>query len=112
MLRPGTSGNQPQRPQLIFFMITTIIIIGLAITIIFNWHEIKHRLYLRRSSWKYVYKYKQDIRNLYLKLADQGYIEEGYRKIGALRREIKDSFDKGKISRSQYEKLRKEFERY
>jgi hypothetical protein len=98
--------------ELKFFIIITIIIIGLVIATMFRWHEIKHKLY-RRSSWKYMYDYKQDIRDLYLKLAEEGYDDdEEHLKLGALKRKIKDLFDKGKINKSQYEKLMKEFERY
>lgn len=103
----------PTIDQLLFFMVTTTIIIVLAITIIFKWHDIKRWIHFRRNSRKLVHKYQKDIRSFYQKLAEGHYNKENYlEEIGKTRRKAKDLFDRRKISRSQHAKVEKEIERY
>jgi hypothetical protein len=121
MFRPGEINSTPQLygtslggpswglDELTFFVIATVIIIGLAIGVMFKWHEIKRLLYVKGNSWKHVYDNKHDIRNISLKLAEER-SKEVYSEMGSLKRKIKDLFDKREISRSQYEKLMNELE--
>ena len=94
--------------EILFFIITTIIIIWIAITIIFKWHNIKHWIYYKYNSWNYVRKCKKEIKSLNPKLTE----EKDLKQLGIVRRKVKDLFYKKKISKSQYDKLEKEIKQY
>lgn len=99
--------------HIIAFIITTIVIIGLAITIIFKWHDIKAWIDHKIGAWKDIDKNRKEMKRAFLKLEEGRYKkEEYYKELGKLRRKAKDLFDKGKISRSQHDKLKKEIEQY
>ena len=102
----------PTVDQLLFFMVATTIIIGPAITIIFKWHDIKHWIYFRGKSQKFVYKCKKELGSFYQKLAEGRDDEETYlNEIGKTRRKARIYLTK-EISRAQYAKIEKEIERY
>lgn len=88
--------------QVMFFIVATIVIIILALTIIFKWRDINHWIYYKISSWNHVRHYKRRIKNPLT-------LEQN---LGVIKREVKDLFDRKKINRSQYLKLEKEIERY
>jgi len=78
----------------------------------FRWHEIKDWINHKTGAWKNIYKYRKEMKRV-LKLEEGRYKKGEYsEELGKLRRKAKDLFDKGKINKSQYEKLIKEFERY
>ncbi len=95
--------------EILFFIITTIIIIWIAITIIFKWHNIKHWIYYKYKSWKYVRKFRKEIKSLTPKLTEEKDLKQ---QLGIVRRKVKDLFYKKKISKSQYDKLEKEIKQY
>jgi hypothetical protein len=90
--------------EILLFIITTIIIIGIAITIIFKWHDIKHWIYRKYNSWNGVRKVKKEIKNLHPKLEEEKE-KEKLKQLGIVRRKVKDLFYKKMISKSQYNKL-------
>ena len=90
--------------QVIFFILTTIIIIGLTITIIFKWHDIKRWISHKITSWNYVHKYRNKIKSL-----DPETIKK--EELGLVKREVKNAFNRGKINKSQYYRLQNEIEK-
>jgi hypothetical protein len=102
--------------EILLFIISTIIIIGIAITIIFKWHDIKHKIYHKYYAWnevrnvkKDVRKVKKDITNLDPKLEEA---KEKMKHLGIVRRKVKNLFYKKMMSKSQYNKLENEIQQY
>jgi hypothetical protein len=95
--------------EILLFIITTIIIIGIAITIIFKWHDIKRRIYNKYNSWNEVSRVKKEIKKIDSKLEEE---KEKLKQLGMVRRKVKDLFYKKKMSKSQYNKLENEIIKY
>jgi len=93
--------------EILLFIITTIIIIGIAITIIFKWQDIKHWIYHKYIAWNEVRKVKKEIQNLHPKLEEK----EKLKQLGLVRRKVKNLFYKKMMSKSQYNKLEKEIKK-